>query len=182
MQLVAWADSLQMRLFGVALASISSGGGELSFIGMTHFYGKFAVPFWSSGTGAAGLLGAGLYVLATSWVGWSVRGSLMVFGFLPVVMLFTFFVILPLDVLKGKKWDGYEPIVEGAEVGEAGALLAPEENGTENALLLSIHPAGGQTFHAVSGPGSAAEKRFPVQSWNGFQTNLRKTKLLFFPL
>lgn len=167
-----------MRLFGVVLASISSGGGELSFIGMTHFYGKFAVPFWSSGTGAAGLLGAGLYVFATSWVGWSVRGSLMVFGFLPIIMLVTFFAILPLDVLKGKKWDGYEPIVE---VGEAGALLAHEDNGAESALLSSILPATGHTFLAVSGPGSVAEKRFPAQSWNGFRVNLKKTKLLFFP-
>lgn len=181
MQLVAWADSLPMRLFGVVLASISSGGGELSFIGMTHFYGKFAVPFWSSGTGAAGLLGAGLYVFATSWVGWSVRGSLVVFGFLPIIMLFTFFAILPLDVLKGKKWGGYEPIVEGAEVGEAGALLASVDSGVESALLSSIQPATGHTFLAVSGPGSAAEKSFPAQSWNGFRANLKKTKLLFFP-
>lgn len=171
-----------MRLFGVVLASISSGGGELSFVGMTHFYGKFAVPFWSSGTGAAGLLGAGLYVFATSWVGWSIRGSLMVFGFLPMVMLFTFFVVLPLEVLKGKKWDGYEPIVEGADVEEEGPLLAPEENEVESTLLASsIHSASGHTFLAVNGPGGATEKSFSVQAWKGFRANLEKTKHLFFP-
>lgn len=182
MQLVAWADSLPMRLFGVVLASVSSGGGELSFLGMTHFYGRFAVPFWSSGTGAAGLLGAGLYVFATSWVGWSVRGSLMVFGFLPMVMLFAFFIILPLDVLKGKKWDGYEP---SAEVGEEGALLGSEENEAESTLLASsIHSASGHTFPAVNGPGGAVAKSLSAQiaaTWYNFRTTLKKTQHLFFP-
>ncbi|TGZ81337.1 batten's disease protein Cln3 [Ascodesmis nigricans] len=100
MQLVAWCEPLSSRLFGVVLASVSSGLGELSFLGMTHYYGPFAVPFWGSGTGAAGLLGAGLYVLATSWLDLSVRGSLMTFGFLPVVMLVAFFAVLPRDPLR----------------------------------------------------------------------------------
>lgn len=46
MQMVAWCESLGMRLCGVVLASVSSGLGELSFLGLTHFYGDFAVPFW----------------------------------------------------------------------------------------------------------------------------------------
>jgi len=124
MQLVAWADLLPARLFGVILASLSSGLGELSFLGMTHFYGSFAVPFWGSGTGAAGLIGAGLYVFATSWVGWSVRGSLMAFGFLPIIMLFSFFILLPLGPLKGKS-KGYQPIVEDdASIDESDAFAA----------------------------------------------------------
>jgi battenin len=57
MQVVASQENLTVRLMGVVLASVSSGLGELSFLGMTHFYGPFAVVFWSSGTGAAGLLG-----------------------------------------------------------------------------------------------------------------------------
>lgn len=95
MQMVAWAEALPTRLLGVALASISSGLGELSFLGMAHYYGQYAISFWSSGTGAAGLVGAAMYVFVTNWLEWSVRHSLMAFGFLPVSMLFTFFVLLP---------------------------------------------------------------------------------------
>ena len=95
MQLVAWQPALPARLAGVVLASVSSGLGELSFLGLSHFYPDTALVFWGSGTGAAGLVGAGLYVLATSWAGWGVRASLMAFGFLPLLMLAAFFWVLP---------------------------------------------------------------------------------------
>ena len=179
MQLVAWADSLPERLFGVVLASVSSGLGELSFLSMTHFYGPFAVPFWSSGTGGAGLVGAGLYVFATTWIGFSVRGSLMAFGFLPAIMLVAFFGILPLGPLRGG--NGYEPLRDGDEVvdpdleddGAAGRLLAP----------LGRSPSG-HTFPAVSVSYTAGEKTFASQvdvAWRGFRANFRKIQHLFLP-
>jgi battenin len=187
MQLVAWADSLPERLFGVVLASISSGLGELSFLGMTHFYGPFAVPFWSSGTGGAGLVGAGLYVLATSWIRWSVRGSLMVFGFLPIVMLVAFFILLPLGPLCGGAGGdgGYERIrtveettVDGVEVADGGTGGGAEEVG-----LLAHHTAR-HAFPAVNVSYVAGEKSFSGKisaAWVGFRSNVNKTKRLFFP-
>lgn len=184
MQIVAWGESLPARLFGVVLASISSGGGELSFLGLTHFYGRFAVPFWSSGTGAAGLLGAGLYVFATSWAGWGIRESLMAFGFLPIVMLLAFFMILPLDRIKGQKWDGYEPIVEGADVAMDGEeiRIAQETDDADGALLATVHSASGHVFSAVNSPHE--EKGLldhATAAWQGFRANFEKTKHLFFP-
>jgi len=142
MQLVAWQPTLPGRLFGVVLASISSGLGELSFLGMTHYYGEFAVPFWGSGTGAAGLLGAGMYVCATSWMGLSVKASIMAFGFLPIVMLVAFFSVLPQGPLVGKG-GGYEPI------SELDHDAAEGEDGEEGSLLTSSsHSTGGRTFAA----------------------------------
>ncbi|CAZ82591.1 unnamed protein product [Tuber melanosporum] len=179
MQLVAWPDSLPVRLFGVVLASVSSGLGELSFLSMTHYYGAFAVPFWSSGTGGAGLIGAGLYVFATSWIGFSVGGSLMVFGLLPTIMLIAFFGILPLAPLRGG--NGYEPLRDGDEI------IDPDLEGdgaTSGLLASSGCPASGHTFPAVNVSYSAGEKTFAGQvdvAWRGFRANFRRTRRLFLP-
>lgn len=70
-QLVATSNTLTPRLFGIALASFSSGLGEMTFLQRTTCYhndeySKLAVGWFSSGTGAAGLVGAGLW--------WELRG------------------------------------------------------------------------------------------------------------
>lgn len=127
MQIVASSDSIPMRLFGVVLASISSGMGELSFLGLTHYFGKFALAFWGSGTGAAGLVGAGLYAIVITGWKWEVPFALRVFGILPVFMLMGFFLVLP----KGSK-AGYASIAEDEEDEE---LPAPT-------LERDIAPAG----------------------------------------
>lgn len=45
------ATTITVKMCGVMLASLSSGGGELSFLGLTHYYGHFALASWGSGTG-----------------------------------------------------------------------------------------------------------------------------------
>ena len=62
-------EALGMRLLGIALASLSSGLGELTFLQLSTIYGNTigeAVGYFASGTGAAGLLGAALW--------WCLRG------------------------------------------------------------------------------------------------------------
>lgn len=162
MQMVAWQESLPARLFGVILASISSGLGELSFLGMTHFYGEFAIPFWGSGTGAAGLLGAGMYVAATSWLGLSVRASIMAFGFLPGLMLVAFFVVLPLEPLKMSVRRGYARI---------------EDDDDE----LDISD-GGAISHRSRSISPRSRSRTPKDTdIHGLLARLRRTKSLFLP-
>lgn len=106
--------SLLIKLVGIALASLSSGLGELSFLGLTHFYGTLSLAAWSSGTGGAGLIGAGAYVVATSTLGLSSRQSLFAFAFLPVVMLLSFFVILPAPSTKHAE-QSYERVAGGED-------------------------------------------------------------------
>lgn len=64
-QVVAAFESLTMRLLGIALASLASGLGELTFLQLSTTYKSQAagqaVGYFSSGTGCAGLLGAGLW-------------------------------------------------------------------------------------------------------------------------
>ena len=76
MQLVAQTSSITPRLLGVVVASISSGGGELSFLQLTHWHDRWALPGFAVGTGMAGLAGAYLYLAFTTWIGLSVHSSL----------------------------------------------------------------------------------------------------------
>jgi battenin len=119
--------SISTKLVGVVLASLSSGGGELSFLGLTHYYGHFSLAAWSSGTGGAGLVGAGLYVLLTTWIGFTVSHSLLASAFLPIIMLVSFFVILPLGPLKQATHRGYHDIPSDNEgVPESDDLLSQD--------------------------------------------------------
>ena len=89
------AGSISSKVAGIVVANISSGAGEVSFLGLTHFYGPFSLAAWGSGTGAAGLIGAGAYALATTTMGISVRSTLLSSTLLSMVMLVSFFLILP---------------------------------------------------------------------------------------
>jgi battenin len=166
MQLVAWQEELPARLFGVVLASVSSGLGELSFLGMTHYYGQFAVPFWGSGTGGAGLIGAAMYVCATTWIGMGVRSSLMTFGFLPVIMLVAFFLVLPQGPLNGEN-KGYEELVDDEIVDEIVDEVADEEEGS----IFS----GRRSFAARNGGAHSGDVLHDLS------IKLKRTGKLFFP-
>jgi len=48
-QMVAWFDNIGLKLTGVVLASLSSGGGEITFLAMSSYYHKNTVSAWSSG-------------------------------------------------------------------------------------------------------------------------------------
>lgn len=70
---VALFDGLYPRLAGVAIASFSSGLGEMTFLQLATLYGSdsttgtdVAISWFASGTGGAGLFGAGLW--------WVLRG------------------------------------------------------------------------------------------------------------
>ncbi|KAI9758568.1 MAG: battenin CLN3 protein [Chaenotheca gracillima] len=162
---------------GVVLASISSGGGELSFLGLTHYYGHFSLASWASGTGGAGLIGAGAYVAATTWAGWSVRSSLLIFACLPIIMLLSFFVVLPHGPLKRAVRDRqaqYEtvPNEDAAEAEGPEDPLAPEQHQINDEEGLLQHTA-------VSN--AAPKGSLLGQAWIGFTQNLRRSRHLFFP-
>ena len=78
MQLVAQSNGLAPRLLGIVVASISSGAGELSFLQLTHWHDRLALPGFAVGTGVAGLAGAYLYLSLTTWIGLSIHASLNV--------------------------------------------------------------------------------------------------------
>ncbi|KAI9848963.1 MAG: battenin CLN3 protein [Sclerophora amabilis] len=181
--------AITMKMAGVILASISSGGGELSFLGLTHYYGHFSLASWASGTGGAGLIGAGAYLAATTWAGWSVRNSLLVFSCLPVIMLLSFFLILPGAPLRAAalaKQYGYEgvPSEEEIDTGLQGDDLAfdAETLRGENGVLGSSTTSASSHDHSPSLASNDIAVNFSVEAaWLGFKSNLRRSRHLFFP-
>ncbi|PSR77243.1 batten's disease protein Cln3 [Coniella lustricola] len=162
-------QTVVVKLLGVILASLSSGGGELSFLGLTHYYGPMSLAAWGSGTGGAGLAGAGLYVVLTTWFGFSVKGSLLASAFLPIVMLISFFVILPKGPLRqGTKDKGYETLPE-RDLTEEDIEDLPASNAS--ASLLAPGPA----------VAAAAYSAHPEGQGHTFRANLGRMKALFFP-
>lgn len=162
-----------LKLLGVALASLSSGGGELSFLGLTHFYGHASLASWSSGTGGAGLVGAGAYVLATTSLGLSSKASLLAFSILPVIMLVSFFIVLP-----GREM--------GKGVPEAGGTGGYETLPTEDES--GVRPEGGEDDEECSeGPEqdhknvTQAVSPATQRAWRQFKFNLRRARGLFIP-
>ncbi|KAI0424587.1 Batten's disease protein Cln3 [Xylaria sp. FL1042] len=164
--------SVAIKMVGVMLASLSSGGGELSFLGLTHYYGHISLAAWGSGTGAAGLVGAGLYVLLTDWLGFSVKNSLLASAYLPVVMLISFFMILPRQPLRdAAKAREYQPL---RDPDETGPETAAEDIPTANAASSLLAPGPNVASTATT---SDAEK----DSWSKIVTNLRRAQSLVFP-
>jgi len=166
------SSTISTKMAGVVLASLSSGGGELSFLGLTHFYGPFSLAAWGSGTGAAGLIGAGAYAIATTSLGLSVKHSLLTSSLLPLIMLLSFFVVLPRGPLKHA---GRRLFIEqhvSAVNRETSDLDDPNDHNVEHQTLLDS-PA------QPSLKGNSDVKSNNI--WTRFKANLNRSSRLFFP-
>lgn len=72
----AYAPSLPITLTALCLQAAIGSFGELSFLALTSRFPDSVLGTWSSGTGAAGIVGAGVYVLLRNVLGLSSRGTL----------------------------------------------------------------------------------------------------------
>ncbi|EFY99390.1 CLN3 domain protein [Metarhizium robertsii] len=163
------SKSVLVKMVGVVLASLSSGGGELSFLGLSHYYGHISLVGWGSGTGAAGLVGAGLYVVLTEWWRFSVRDSLLFSASLPAVMFVSFFFILPLDPLrKSLQQEDYETVPD-QDLTEEDVEDMPQ--GAASSALLAPGPSNVHAAYSLHSP----------EGSSSFRNNLRRAKSLFIP-
>ncbi|SMR45181.1 unnamed protein product [Zymoseptoria tritici ST99CH_3D1] len=157
------AASISSKIAGIVLANISSGAGEINFLALTHYYGPFSLAAWGSGTGGAGLLGAGLYALATTTFGFSVHATLVASTILPIVMLGSYFALLPLGPLRASRKEGEYLRVNEDEPGDTTTGDSPEAAG------LLGQPAAKSASRA---------HRDPQQSWLSHGLADLKIKLL----
>lgn len=165
---------LAIKMAGIVLASISSGGGELSFLSLTHYYGPMSLAAWGSGTGAAGLVGAGAYALVTTVFRWPVRATLLAASCLPAIMLLSFFVILPRGALRSMVVPGPLGDDSTASLLPAAGRLAP----TDSTTNYTDDTEASQ--HLLASPVSVLST--PSQPWlNMLAANLRRSRALFFP-
>ncbi|KAJ5133282.1 uncharacterized protein N7443_005085 [Penicillium atrosanguineum] len=170
--------TIASKIVGIVLASFSAGAGELSFVGLTHFYGPFSLAAWGSGTGAAGLVGAGAYSLATSAMGIPVKATLLASALLPFVMAASFFLVLPRDALKPV--NSATGVYYAVERGEHPSDEEGDEDnhnlqtGDEEERLLGVSAPTAESHKAVHVSESAAK-------WAHFRANLHRLRKLFFP-
>ena len=165
-------DTISTKMAGIILASLSSGGGELSFLGLTHFYGPFSLAAWGSGTGAAGLIGAGAYAVATTALKLPVKSVLFASSFLPVVMLISFFAVLPLGPLKRNSQYTIISSPAGAD-----DILAGEEEEPEESAAMERDDEG-----LLASGGKVTSEESTHSAFAAFKANLLRSRSLFFPL
>ncbi|TVY14660.1 Protein btn-1 [Lachnellula arida] len=174
-------SSVPIKLFGVALASLSSGGGELSFLGLTHYYGPFSLAAWGSGTGGAGLVGAGLYVFLTGTLGLSVRTSLLACACLPFIMLVAFFLILPLGPLRRassmREYSEIPTEEQGQDYDGDDISHLPIDAASQS--LLAPGPSTASQAYSSLSPRPRSPQ--PKQHKTSLLTNLHRAKLLVIP-
>ncbi|GMF72258.1 unnamed protein product [Aspergillus oryzae] len=171
--------TISTKIAGIILASVSSGGGELSFLGLTHFYGPFSLAAWGSGTGAAGLVGAGAYALATTSFGLSVKTTLLASACLPAVMVVSFFTILPRSPMHhplSAVQAGYRAVGTRDRLAEERVFgdERDEANSEVDSLLAS-------SIHSVENP-KATQTASGSLRWQHIKANVQRARGLFFPL
>ncbi|CAF2099614.1 unnamed protein product [Rotaria magnacalcarata] len=91
--IVGLSKVVAFSLFGVACASICSGFGEITMLQLTSFYPKHTVSAWSSGTGAAGLLGALSFAALTGPLKVKPRTAILILLFIPVLQVFSYIMV-----------------------------------------------------------------------------------------
>ncbi|KAK5710695.1 battenin CLN3 protein [Elasticomyces elasticus] len=146
---VSSSTNISAKLAGIVLANISSGAGEVNFLALTHFYSDESLAGWSSGTGGAGLLGAGIYALATTALGFSVRSTLLASAVVPLGMVAAYFLLLPLEPLAAAKGTGaaYESVPRDGDEDDdrldysrTGLLEDDDRHHGSSAFVTKPHP------------------------------------------
>ncbi|XP_054153369.1 battenin-like [Oppia nitens] len=91
--LTSISTNIYYSYIGIVCASLSSGLGETTYLSYTSKFDLRVISYWSSGTGASGLLGSLSYAFLTT-IGLTPKTTLLVMLVIPVLMAFTFWCII----------------------------------------------------------------------------------------
>lgn len=94
LSVVALVPTVGLRFLGIILCSISCGLGETAFLALTSYFDPKTVIAWSSGTGAAGIVGAVYYWFFSSVLDLSMRPILLMATVLPLLMASAYLFLL----------------------------------------------------------------------------------------
>ncbi len=92
--IVASYDAVTIRLAGIMLASASTGIGEVAFLALTTYYDASTVVAWSSGTGAAGIVGSFYYLAMSAAFDEALLPALTVALAFPLLMMAAYLLLL----------------------------------------------------------------------------------------
>lgn len=154
---VALSTALHTRLFGISLASFAGGLGEMTILQLASTLSRedqvsnYAVGWFSSGTGAAGFVGAGLWWFLRA-LGVRLGLSLtavrhthsplihalkhMAFQIIPLGYCAAYFLLLPRQQLKAQRKQSYKPVAQEDDDAEVD-VEDPEHSQTQAAFLGS---------------------------------------------
>ena len=156
-----------LLFLGVACASLSSGLGEVSLLPHTQSCpGQGVLPAWASGTGAAGVLGAGSYAALTA-LGVGARHSLLLMLWVPVGLALAFWVLLVPHKLPLPGQEDQESLLEDQE-----PLLEDQEPLLEDQLLREDQLAEGDREQDPDLPLSVWEKLLLVSGLSKYMLPL----------
>ena len=170
--------TIATKMAGVILASVSSGAGELCFLGLTHYYGPFSLAAWGSGTGGAGLIGAGMYSLLTTSLGLSSKKTLLASAFLPMFMLLGFFVVLPHGPLRRARLARPQDSAKGL------IQQAATHNEQDDERVDAHRDSQAEEEEGLLAHSPLAKTSSPLVKPTWFQNlthNLRRSRSLFIP-
>lgn len=91
--------SVYVKIIGVSLNALAHGLGEISFLALSAFYGKFSVTSFAAGSGAGILVGPIYYTAMTSWGCVSPQLTLAIISPATLLILF-FYYLLDKDRIK----------------------------------------------------------------------------------
>uniref|UniRef100_UPI00358E1256 battenin-like isoform X2 n=1 Tax=Myxine glutinosa TaxID=7769 RepID=UPI00358E1256 len=90
---VSFSVNVAMSLTGVVFASFSSGLGEVTFLSLSTFFNRHVISGWSSGTGAAGLVGSLTY-LGFTQAHISPENTLLIMLVVPAFLIVSYWIVL----------------------------------------------------------------------------------------
>lgn len=112
--IISLITNINWRIFGITLASLSSGMGEITWLQLTHYYSpKISLGGFASGTGGAGIFGSFYYMFLTLILRIKSWKVLLLSSFIPFGFLIVFYSLLP--PLQDDSIINYEPILENLD-------------------------------------------------------------------
>ena len=175
MLLVAYTSGIPAKLFGIGLASVSSGLGELTFLGLVHVFGSISLAGFGSGTGGAGLVGAGAYALATTTLGLSSRTTITASACLPILMIICFYFLLP----------GSNALTDQEFRGRSGPILETAAIEEETTGILHDAPESPSIYHDVHASRRSSNSNVfttsETSSYTRLHANLTRAQKLIYP-
>ncbi|PSN31286.1 hypothetical protein C0J52_22287, partial [Blattella germanica] len=102
---VALSTVVWVTIIGVIATSLGSGLGEVTLLSYSSKFDKDVISTWSSGTGAAGILGSLSYAGLTAFVGPSTTILIMVL--IPMIMALAFWLLLRIPDSDKVTWTRY---------------------------------------------------------------------------
>lgn len=146
--MVSLLDDMWLKIIGIVFASASSGLGEIMFLAMTSLYDPYVVGFWSSGTGAAGIVGALSYLLLTTVFSLSTKAALLLITPFPTLMLVIYlFVLTPSSSSSHHRIQSteYHPVDDIDEIAVASIQDEPKEVGIKSRSRNRSPSAGSES-------------------------------------